>query len=109
FGSDAVHPAWSPTGARIAFHGPAAPGRSSLMTIAADGTDPVEVLAISVGAYLQPAWSPGWIWYWYLEHGGWDIWRVPVDDATGRRIGDPEPVTRSGSASSHPATTPDGR
>ncbi len=79
------------------------------MTIADDGTDLVEVLADTGTACTQPVWSPGWIWYWYLRHGGRDIWRVPVDDATGRRTGDPEPVTRSGAASSDPTVTPDGR
>jgi Tol biopolymer transport system component len=38
-----------------------------------------------------------------------NLWRVPIDEVSGRRLGDPEPVTTGGPFQAHPSISADGR
>jgi serine/threonine-protein kinase len=100
---------WSPTGARIVFHQFRPDGKIAIATMAVTGGTPTVVYELS-GTHFGPLdWSRGWIWFSSLESGTKWIWRVPVDDETGERTGDPEPVTIGAADSSTPSLTPDGR
>jgi serine/threonine protein kinase/WD40 repeat protein len=98
FDGDAVQPSWSPHGHRIAFWGTPIGGNSSgqrdLWTVNADGSDPVRVTD-DVPVDWNPFWSgDGKHLYFASDRGGsMNLWRAPIDERTGERLGDPEPVT----------------
>lgn len=101
---DAVQPAWSPGGARVAYWG-FQPGsrRADIWTVAADGGEPLQVTD-DAGTNWAPAWSPdGRHLYFSSDRtGSVNIWRVAIDEGSGRVRGRPEPVTAAGTVwSSH--------
>jgi serine/threonine-protein kinase len=90
---DAAQPAWSPSGARIAFwsvHG----GQRDLYTIPAAGGSRVAVLE-DAPLDWSPAWAPdGRFLYFASDRGGsMNIWRIAIDERSGRAAGAPEAVT----------------
>lgn len=109
--TDAVQPAWSPHGQRIAFwaFGGAAAQRD-LWTIGSDGGEPMRVTD-DVAVDWSPAWAADGAYLYYSSNrsGGYAVWRVPIDESSGRVMGDPEavPVPRSGLA--HFSFSKDGR
>jgi len=96
---DAMQPSWSPHGTRIAFWGlRAAGGQRDLWTIAADGSEAARGgTTVTDDAPLDwnPTWSPdGRYLYFSSTRGGtMNLWRVPIDEGSGRVLGLPEPVT----------------
>jgi len=93
---NAEQPKWSPHGPRIAYwasHG--VNGQRDIWTVAVGGT------GISVPATDDAAldWNPTWsadgrFLYFVSNRGGtFNIWRVPIDEGTGKTLGPPEPVT----------------
>ena len=91
-GRGLYQPAWSPGGTRIAFWSSIS-GRRDLETIPAAGGERVKVTddaAIDWG----PTWSPdGKYLYFASDRGGtMGIWRIPVDEASGKATGAPTPV-----------------
>ncbi len=89
---DGVQPSWSPHGQRIAYWALQAGGsQRDLWTVAATGGEPVRVTN-------DPAldWSPAWshdgryLYFSSDRSGGWNLWRVAIDEATGRLGGEPE-------------------
>jgi eukaryotic-like serine/threonine-protein kinase len=97
FNGDAVNPCWSPSGTRLAFNGmrQSMLGGRVLCTIAVSGGSPTEVVSSPGGGWLFSVWTPGWIWYSNADRGPPGLWRIQMDDATGKPIGAPEPVMRS--------------
>ena len=92
---DGVQPQWSPHGNRIAFWGlPGGSGRRSLFTISSSGGDRVTLLD---DGHLNwdPVWSPdGQYIYFSSDRGGsLNLWRLAIDEGTGKARGDPEPIT----------------
>lgn len=93
---DAVQPDWSPGGHRIAYWslGETDTGQRDIWTIASDGSDAVQVTN-DPHVDWSPSWSPdGHFLYFSSDRGGsFNLWRVPIDEASGKVKGDPEPVT----------------
>ncbi len=95
---DAVQPAWSPDGRRIAFWGlrggMGGSGARDIWTVAVAGGEAVEVTN-DPHIDWNPAWSAdGRLLYFASGRSGTlNLWRVPIDAATGRPTGPPEPVT----------------
>ena len=92
---DAVQPAWSPHGDRIAFWGlVGATGQRDLWTVAADGSHVVRVTS-DADLDWSPRWSPdGRFLYFSSDRGGsLNLWRVAIDEHTGAVGSVPEPVT----------------
>ena len=107
---DAMQPAWSPSGARIAFWFQAG-GQRDLATIPASGGEPL-VLLEDAALDWSPTWSPdGRYVYFSSDRGGsMGLWRLAVDEASGRAEGVPEPVMGGLEASlSLPGFSRDGR
>jgi Tol biopolymer transport system component len=95
----ALQPHWSPDGKRIAFWGVRGrSGQRDIRTVAADGSD---AAADGVAVTDDPAldWSPTWspdgryLYFSSTRGGTMNLWRVPIDQATGKVLGDPEPMT----------------
>ena len=88
----AFQPAWSPSGRRIAFW-TNVNGQRDLATIAATGGSRVMVTS-DVAVDWAPIWSPdGRFLYFASDRGGsMGIWRIAVDEGSGRATGAPEPI-----------------
>jgi len=97
--SDAVQPAWSPHGTRIAYWGLRKDsGQRDIFTAAADGS---ELESGGVAVTDDPAldWSPAWapdgrhLYFGSNRGGTMSLWRVAIDEASGRALGAPEAIT----------------
>jgi Tol biopolymer transport system component len=90
---DAVQPAWSPSGTRLAYWGNVN-GQRDIYTIAAAGGDPVKVTD-DPALDWSVVWAPdGRHLYFASDRGGtFNLWRIPIDESSGRATGAPEPVT----------------
>jgi Tol biopolymer transport system component len=106
-----VQPAWSPHGLRIAFWGVAQPGnRRAIWTIPVNGGPPVTVVD-DVFYNWSPVWSPdGQFVYFASNRGGsMNLWRIAVDERSGRVLSPPQPITTSSEWSALPSLSRDGR
>lgn len=90
---DAVQPAWSPSGARIAFWANTG-GQRDIFTIAAAGGAPIAVTDDAATDWA-PEWSPDGRWLYFVSDRGGspNLWRVGVDQDSGAARGTPEAVT----------------
>jgi serine/threonine protein kinase len=111
---DAVQPSWSPNGKRIAFWGVANwLGERQILTIDPDAPQPKQtVVAVTSGPYLHwnPVWSPDgkYLYYGCNRDETLNLWRVPVDQATGRARGEPEPLSLPATISGNFSVSPEG-
>jgi Tol biopolymer transport system component len=94
FSGDAVQPAWSPNGKRIAYWAMGAGLARDIWTIAADGSSPRAVTSDRPLDWC-PRWSPDGKYLYFLSDrdGAMNLWRVPIEESTGKALGPPEPQT----------------
>jgi eukaryotic-like serine/threonine-protein kinase len=97
--SDAVQPAWSPHGKRIAYWGLRRDsGQRDIFTVAADGSE-LDSGGVAVTDDAPLDWSPMWapdgrhLYFGSNRGGTMSLWRVAIDEATGRTLSPPEPLT----------------
>ncbi|MGH7252972.1 MAG: protein kinase domain-containing protein, partial [Nitrospiraceae bacterium] len=112
---DAVLASWSPHGQRIAYMRrlagqPGRPAQGDVWTIPAAGGEPTAV-TWDVATDWNPAWSPdGRYLYFASDRGGsMNLWRGPIDEESGRRLGDPEPITTPATSLAHISVSADGQ
>jgi serine/threonine protein kinase/Tol biopolymer transport system component len=91
---DGVQPSWSPNGQRIAFWAVDTGSRRSIWTLPVAGGNPTRVTNDD-HVNWNPVWSPdGRYLYFASDRGGpMNFWRVPIDQESGKVLGDVEPVT----------------
>ncbi|HVT57912.1 MAG TPA: protein kinase [Thermoanaerobaculia bacterium] len=95
--ADAVQPSWSPHGQRIAYWSvTSSSAQRTIFTIPAIGGKQVPVTNDS-HLNWNPVWSPeGRYLYFASDRSGtMNLWRVPIEEESGRVLGEPEPVTTS--------------
>ena len=107
---DAVQPSWSPHGYRIAYQGRRNGAQRDIWTISAGGGEPVEVTNDSAIDW-NPVWSPdGNYLYFVSDRGGsMNLWRVPMEESTGKLLGSFEAVTTPSPYMAHLSFSRDGR
>jgi Tol biopolymer transport system component len=93
--TDAVQPSWSPHGGRIAYWAVrSGTGRRDLWTVPAHGGEPV---AVTDDPFLDwnPVWSPdgGALYFISNRNGSMNLWRIPIDETSGRPLGSLAPLT----------------
>jgi Tol biopolymer transport system component/tRNA A-37 threonylcarbamoyl transferase component Bud32 len=114
-GGDAAQPSWSPHGQRIAFWGlRGQSGRRDLWTVAADGSGArTGAAAVTDDSALDfsPAWSPdGRFLYFASDRGGtMNLWRIPIDEGSGRVLGEAESITTPSGWSGWASLSRDGK
>ena len=107
---DSVQPSWSPAGSRIAFWAARGPQRQrDILTIAAAGGDAV-LVTDDAALDWNPVWAPdGKSLYFASNRGGsMNLWRVPIDEGSGRPLGQPEPITVPSRFVGHISVSADG-
>jgi len=107
---DAMQPAWSPSGERLAIWFQEG-GQRDLATVPAEGGERL-VLLEDAPLDWSPTWSPdGRYLYFSSDRGGsMGLWRLAVDEASGRPEGVPEPLMGGLEGSiSLPSSSRDGR
>ncbi|MBA2526305.1 MAG: serine/threonine-protein kinase [Pyrinomonadaceae bacterium] len=107
---DAVQPNWSPRGYRIAYQGRRNFAQRDIWTIPAAGGEGVEVTNDAAMDW-NPVWSPdGNHLYFVSDRGGsMNLWRVPIEEKTGKVLGPPEAVTTPSPYISYLSFSRDGR
>ena len=111
---DGVQPSWSPHGQRIAYWAVSGEGRRhgqrDIWTVAANGGPPTPVTS-DAALDINPVWSPdGRFLYFFSDRGGSiNLWRIALDEVTGRVLGPPEALTSPSPDSRQPSVSADGR
>lgn len=109
-GRDAVQPRYSPKGLRLAFWGRNRGVQRDIWTVAPQGGDLVQVTN-DEGLDWNPVWAPDGKFIYFISNrkGAPSLWRVPVDEASGRATGEVEPLIGPLAQSWQLNIAPDGR
>jgi serine/threonine protein kinase len=111
FAGDGVQPCWSPHGLRIAYWGREL-GRAqrTIWTIPTTGGRPIPVTSDD-NLNWDPVWSPDGKYLYFASNrsGPMNLWRLAIDEASGKVLGDPEPLTTPAPWSAFLSFSRDGR
>ncbi len=119
---DAVQAAWSPHGKRIAYASRNPPadadqrkaagiGRAmDIYTVPVLGGAPVAATSDPVNDW-SPVWSPDGRYLYYVSDrgGSMNLWRISIDEISGKPRGQPEAITAPAPFLAHPSISADGR
>ncbi len=101
--NDASQPSWSPHGQRIAFwFNPPSAGRSDIATISRAGGE-IEIVTRDASTNWNPVWSTDGKFLYFASDrsGNMSFWRVPIDEESGKVLGEPEPVATPSTFNRH--------
>ncbi|HEX7830431.1 MAG TPA: protein kinase [Thermoanaerobaculia bacterium] len=111
---DGVQPSWSPNGNRIAYWGMAGESaQRDIWTIDPSAKEPEKsIVRITDDSAVDwnPAWTPdGQHLYFASDRGGtMNLWRVKVNEKTGKTSGEAEPITVPSAFPAHFSTSRSG-
>ena len=109
---DAVLPSWSPHGHRIAYTtrgAIAGSTRLDIWTVDRFGANPIAVTTDGARNW-NPVWAPdgGHLYFVSGRGGPINLWRVSIDEASGKTKGPPEAVTTPAPFAAHITISADG-
>ena len=109
---DAVLPGWSPLGQRIAYTtrgAIAGSTRLDIWTVDRSGAAPLAVTTDGASNW-NPVWAPDGRYLYFVSGRGGPInlWRVPIDEASGKPTAAPEAVTTPSPFVAHLTISSDG-
>jgi Tol biopolymer transport system component len=104
-------PRWSPNGHRIAFStGEVNVGFANIVSIPAAGG---EAVPITTDSFLNwnAVWAPQGDFLYYVSNrgGSMNLWRIAIDETSGKPASDPQPITSPASFAAHLSVSSDGR
>jgi Tol biopolymer transport system component len=112
---DGVQPNWSPNGHRIAYWGIVGESaQRDLWTVDPRADDPRKTV-VRVTADAAVDWNPVWsadgqyLYFGSDRNGSMNLWRIRIDEKSGRTSGRPEPVPVPARFSGHYAVARGGR
>jgi eukaryotic-like serine/threonine-protein kinase len=107
--NDAVQPSWSPHGRRIAYWG-IAKGKRGIATVSIHGGDIVQVTP-GTSVDWNPVWSPDGAYLYYASDrgGSMNLWRIAIDETTGKVRSEPESIIVPASGIAHLCLSQSGR
>ncbi|HVG23977.1 MAG TPA: protein kinase, partial [Thermoanaerobaculia bacterium] len=112
--SDGVQPNWSPHGQRIAYWGIVGESaQRDIFTIdpsAENPSDTVVRVTDDPAVDWNPVWSPDgqYLYFGSDRNGSMNLWRVRMNEESGKPKGDPEPVTTPARVGAHYSFSRDG-
>src|SRR5579864_2661447 len=108
---DAVLPSWSPHNHRIAFTRRLSNGaQGGVWTIPVKGGTATPVIRDPARDW-NPVWSPDGKYLYFVSDrsGSMNLWRVPIDEESGKTLAEPEPITTPAAYFAHPSFSADGK
>jgi Tol biopolymer transport system component/serine/threonine protein kinase len=108
---DAALPSWSPHNYRIAFTSRLSNrAQGGVWTIPLNGGTATPVTR-DLARNWNPEWSPdGKYLYFVSDRGGsMNLWRVAIDEPSGKTLAEPEPITTPAAYLAHPSFSADGK
>ena len=107
---DAALASWSPHGYRIAYTKRLGNGRQRDIWTMSSTTGESAPVTSDAATDWSPVWSPdGKLLYFASDRGGsMNLWRMAIDEETGKPQGVPESVTTPASSLAHPTISRDG-
>ncbi len=109
-GEDAVQPSWSPNSLRLAYWGLRKGAQRDIWTVALTGGEPIAVTD-DKAQDSSPLWSPDGrgLYYASNRNGRLSLWRVPIDESSGKLLGEAEPLQAPSFYSSMLGVSRDGK
>ena len=109
-GGDAIMPSWSPNGRRIAYWFVREGKSGEIATIPADGGGEPVVITNDDFSDWNPVWSPDGKFLYFASDrsGSMSLWRVAIDETTGKTSGEPESVATTSKYCRHITFSRDG-
>lgn len=107
---DVAQPQWSPNGHRLVYWASDERSQRDIWTMSPRGDSALQVTSDAATDW-NPIWSPDGKYLYFVSDrsGGMQLWRVAIDEQTGRVLSEPELVPTPSAFSQHISLSRDGK